>query len=427
MKYLYKSSLLLPLSSRLSTYRISSSNFNHHYHHYASSSSSSSSYHSNSYDLYRGFNITDDQHHDDDIKYNNGNDNYDIHDDKVSVSIEIIDKPGALLEVLKCFQTHDISLTYIESKPTTTSSLLSKLSPQTFSIIVNYIDKYNMKTFSLLQDLHRPPVNEICYKTTLLGEKEVSWFPTKISDLEYLAHNVLNANIDLVSDHPGFNDRIYRQRRQELTDLTKSSTTFKEIPKIEYSDEEIRTWGVIYKKLKSSHQKYACKEYLTNIKLLEDNCGYSETCIPQGQDISSFLYSKTGFKIRPVAGLLPARSDNYMMMMMIMLMMVIIIIIIMMMVMMYDVTTTVHITRDFLNALAFRVFFSSQYIRHSSVPWYTPEPDICHEYIGHVPLFLDRDFADFSQEIGLASLGASDEDIEKLASCYWFSVEFGLG
>ena len=92
MKYLYKSSLLLPLSSRLSTYRISSSNFNHHYHHYASSSSSSSSYHSDSYNLYRGFNITDDQHHDDDIKYNNGNDNYDIHDDKVSVSIEIIDK-----------------------------------------------------------------------------------------------------------------------------------------------------------------------------------------------------------------------------------------------------------------------------------------------------------------------------------------------
>jgi phenylalanine-4-hydroxylase len=69
---------------------------------------------------------------------------------------------------------------------------------------------------------------------------------------------------------------------------------------------------------------------------------------------------------------------------------------------------------------------STQYIRHHSKPEYTPEPDIVHESIGHIPMFTNPDFADFSQFIGHGARIASDQQLEELGRLYWFTVEFGL-
>jgi len=301
---------------------------------------------------------------------------------RTSVLMELTDQVGALHDVLRLFWKYDINLTRIESRPVKSTGAIWGL-PR-FDFYVDFDGKVGDPNVDKLLKCLKPMTRRVL----ILDEKRVHWFPRHISELDLIANRTLDAGKDLESDHPGFNDKVYRSRRAKLTELAQKHRWDQPIPRIEYTEQETATWATVWDKMDNLWDKYACAEYKRTMGLMKQFAGYSRTNIPQQQDVSEFLRSNTNFTMRPVAGLLSSR--------------------------------------DFLNGLAFRVFFSTQYIRHHSMPLYTPEPDICHELLGHAPMFADKDFADFSQEIGLASLGASDDDVMKLAHCYWHSVEFGL-
>lgn len=162
------------------------------------------------------------------------------------------------------------------------------------------------------------------------------WFPRHASDLDNCNHLMTKYEPDLDMNHPGFADKEYRARRKLIAEIAFTYKYGEQIPLIPYTETEHETWSRVFNTLVDLVPKHACKEYQRCFKMLMDEKIFEPHRVPQLQSVSNFLKRNTGFTLRPAAGLLTAR--------------------------------------DFLSSLAFRIFQSTQYLRHVNSPYHTPEP-----------------------------------------------------
>ena len=190
---------------------------------------------------------------------------------------------------------------------------------------------------------------------------------------------------DLPADHPGFTDEAYRTRRAAIAAVGEAYRPGDPIADVEYTAEEDAVWATVSRELAAKHQRFACREYLRGAAALH----LPADRVPQLREVDERVHALSGWHIQPVPGLVP--------------------------------------TRVFYGALAQRRFLSTQYIRHHSVPYYTPEPDIVHEIIGHANMLASPVFADLYQRAGRASLRArTDAELDRFSRVFWFTLEFGV-
>ncbi|MEV0969531.1 phenylalanine 4-monooxygenase [Microtetraspora glauca] len=194
-----------------------------------------------------------------------------------------------------------------------------------------------------------------------------------------------SVTVELASSHPGFADAVYRERRNAIAALALNHRPGEPIPHAEYTDEEHQVWALVSRELAVKHQVYAIREFLDAAERL----GLPKDRIPQLQEVSDLLEPLTGFRYLPAAGLVPLR--------------------------------------EFYGVLADGFFHSTQYIRHHSVPFYTPEPDIIHEVIGHANTLASSRFAELYRVAGRAARRVETEDaLQFISKVFWFTLEFGV-
>lgn len=190
--------------------------------------------------------------------------------------------------------------------------------------------------------------------------------------------------IQLDPDHPGFRDPVYRARRNQIAAIALEYVPGTPVPRVEYTPEEQAVWRTIWRRLGPLHAERVCADLLELERWLDLEHGP----IPQIEALDRVLASVSGARMEPVAGLVTPRV--------------------------------------FLARLARRVLLTTQYMRHPSRPFYTPEPDLVHEFVGHAATLAHPGIVRANELLGTAARVADEETMLMLERLYWFTLEFGV-
>jgi len=143
-------------------------------------------------------------------------------------------------------------------------------------------------------------------------------------------------------------------------------------------------WRRLYARQAVLLPEYACEEFRATLATLDYGAG-----IPRFDAINRKLGRATGWHLVAVPGLVP------------------------------DIVFFEHLSQ--------RRFPVTVWLREPAEFDYIVEPDIFHDFFGHVPLLFNPVFADYMQAYGRGGLKAHALGaIEMLARLYWYTVEFGL-
>lgn len=193
-------------------------------------------------------------------------------------------------------------------------------------------------------------------------------------------------SLELEPGHPGIGDAAYIARREDLFALCRHHRLRRlGPPLIVYTGEEQRIWREVSPTLDALHRQHASAIYLQ----AKDDLGISAEAIPQLRHLSAQLEQVSGMHLVPAEGFIPYRT--------------------------------------FYSYIADRGFPVTQFIRHGSKPEFTPEPDMIHDCLGHVPPLVNHDYAELLTLLGKAAVSvATGDQVLALKRLSWFSIEFGL-